>query len=161
MTRDERILSCLPLVEKLATRFVPQSDSLHDDLVSAGTIGMIGAVDSFDENGGTRLTTWCWYRIRGEMLDLLEKEDRLQTNVSELILNPIDDNTPDPLSVAHATAIFDELMADFSETQRKLVWQVLACGEPIPSAARRVGLAPYDGHRLVRFIRQSIEQKIL
>lgn len=46
-----------------------------DDLVSVGTVGLITAVDRFDQSRGLQLKTYAEHRIRGAMLDLLRKED--------------------------------------------------------------------------------------
>jgi RNA polymerase sigma factor for flagellar operon FliA len=48
-----------------------------DDLVSAGTVGLIKAVDDFDPAKGAKLETYARYRIRGSILDELRKQDML------------------------------------------------------------------------------------
>jgi RNA polymerase sigma factor for flagellar operon FliA len=48
-----------------------------DDLVSAGTIGLINAVDRFDESRGLAFSTYARHRIVGAMLDFLRAEDPL------------------------------------------------------------------------------------
>ena len=49
--RDEIIAAHLDLVEHLARRFMRRSEA-YDDLVQAGSIGLIKAVDGFDPDLG-------------------------------------------------------------------------------------------------------------
>ncbi|MBZ5610075.1 MAG: FliA/WhiG family RNA polymerase sigma factor [Acidobacteriia bacterium] len=46
-----------------------------DDLVSAGTIGLINAVDSYDPKYNVKLKTYAEYRIRGAILDSIRGLD--------------------------------------------------------------------------------------
>ncbi len=54
------------LCHKLAHKFAftaPSHD--HEDLVQAGRIGLLSAIDSFDPNNGAKFMTWAYYHIRG------------------------------------------------------------------------------------------------
>jgi RNA polymerase sigma factor for flagellar operon FliA len=78
-TREERILNHLPLVRLIAReihRQCPRTVAL-EDLVSAGTIGLIQAVDRYNATHGTQLGTLADHRIRGAMLDHLRSLDPL------------------------------------------------------------------------------------
>jgi RNA polymerase sigma factor (sigma-70 family) len=57
-------------------RRLPRGVAL-DDLVSAGTLGLIDAVDRFDETRGVALSTYAQHRITGAMIDFLRGEDPL------------------------------------------------------------------------------------
>ena len=46
-----------------------------DDLVSAGTFGLMDAIDAFDMSRGVKFETYCVPRIRGAMLDELRTMD--------------------------------------------------------------------------------------
>jgi RNA polymerase sigma factor (sigma-70 family) len=48
-----------------------------DDLASAGTIGLIQAVDRFDQTRGLKFRTYAQHRIWGAMQDFLRDEDPL------------------------------------------------------------------------------------
>jgi RNA polymerase sigma factor (sigma-70 family) len=48
-----------------------------DDLASAGTIGLIQAVDRFDQTRGLKFRTYAQHRIWGAMQDFLREEDPL------------------------------------------------------------------------------------
>src|SRR5690242_7330186 len=52
-----------------------------DDLVSAGTLGLIDALEHFDESRGLAFSTFAAPRIRGAMLDELRRLDRVPRSV--------------------------------------------------------------------------------
>src|SRR5687767_15392203 len=52
-----------------------------DELVSAGSVGLIQAVDSFDTKRGLSFITYAVPRIRGAILDELRKKDHMPRNV--------------------------------------------------------------------------------
>ena len=77
--RETAILQNLNLVKDIAKRFqcrVPPCITL-DDLVSAGMVGLIQAVDRFDSSRGLKFKTYAQHRIHGAMLDFLREEDPL------------------------------------------------------------------------------------
>jgi RNA polymerase sigma factor (sigma-70 family) len=77
--RETAILQNINLVKDIAKRFqgrVPPCVTL-DDLVSAGTVGLIKAVDRFDSSRGPKFKTYAQHRIHGAMLDFLREEDPL------------------------------------------------------------------------------------
>src|SRR6185295_17460370 len=52
-----------------------------DELVSAGSLGLIQAVDSFDANRGLAFSTYAVPRIRGAILDELRRLDHVSRGV--------------------------------------------------------------------------------
>ena len=46
-----------------------------EDLISVGTIGLLQALDSFDDSKGTRFESFAEFRIKGAMLDELRTYD--------------------------------------------------------------------------------------
>lgn len=75
--REQLILEHLPQVRLIARRIherLPESVSL-DDLISAGTIGLISAIDRFDPSLNVKLKTYAEYKIRGAILDSLRGLD--------------------------------------------------------------------------------------
>ena len=44
-----------------------------DDLVAYGQIGLLEAIQSFDEKRGVKFATFAWYRVRGAIFDGLTK----------------------------------------------------------------------------------------
>jgi RNA polymerase sigma factor (sigma-70 family) len=78
-TREATIVQYIGHVHVLAKRLqlcVP-SCVTYDDLVGAGTIGLIQAVDRFQPSRGLKFGTYARHRIRGAMLDFLREEDPL------------------------------------------------------------------------------------
>jgi RNA polymerase sigma factor (sigma-70 family) len=77
--RDAAILHDLDLVRTIAKsllRRLPRCVAF-DDLVSAGVLGLIQAVDRFDRAMALNFRTYAKFRIRGAMLDFLREEDPL------------------------------------------------------------------------------------
>jgi RNA polymerase sigma factor for flagellar operon FliA len=75
--RERLILKHLPQARIVARRIherLPESVNL-DDLISAGTIGLIAAVDRFDPSRNVKLETYAEYKIRGAILDSLRNLD--------------------------------------------------------------------------------------
>jgi RNA polymerase sigma factor for flagellar operon FliA len=75
--RNRLIELYLPLVRYNGERIwqrLPDGVEL-DDLVSAGTFGLMDAIDAFDLERGVKFETYCVPRIRGAMLDELRTMD--------------------------------------------------------------------------------------
>ena len=73
----------VPLVRHEALRLqvrLPASVEL-DDLLQAGGIGLLNAVDRYDALQGTAFTTYAVQRIRGAMLDELRSRDWVPRSV--------------------------------------------------------------------------------
>ena len=78
-TREQIILDHLPQVRSLACRVhrrCPSNVAL-EDLVSAGTVGLIQAVNRFDDRRNLKLKTLAEHRIRGATIDYLRQLDPL------------------------------------------------------------------------------------
>lgn len=76
-SRDQLIVSHLPLVRSIAKRVrngVPVS-IVFDDLVQAGVIGLIDAVDRYRPEMNVRFDLYAKFRIRGAILDTLRQLD--------------------------------------------------------------------------------------
>lgn len=75
--QDHSVEGNLPLVYELAWR-LKQQVGHHvtlEELVSAGTLGLIEALERFDTSRGLKLSTFVIHRIRGAMLDDLRRHD--------------------------------------------------------------------------------------
>jgi RNA polymerase sigma factor for flagellar operon FliA len=73
--RDRLVESGLGLVRSIATtiiRGLPRQVSL-DDLVGAGTRGLVEAADRYDPSRGVQFTTFAYYRIRGAIYDEIRR----------------------------------------------------------------------------------------
>jgi RNA polymerase sigma factor for flagellar operon FliA len=75
--RERLILEHLPQVRLIARKIherLPDSIVL-DDLLSAGVVGLIQAIDNFDPRQNVKLRTYAEFRIRGAILDSLRDTD--------------------------------------------------------------------------------------
>ena len=75
--RDELILEHLPQIKYIAQRIsakLPAHVELND-LVSAGVLGLLDAIDKFDESRGVKFKTYAELRIKGAILDSLRNLD--------------------------------------------------------------------------------------
>jgi RNA polymerase sigma factor for flagellar operon FliA len=81
--REMHINRYAPLVKTIAGRLkirLPAHIS-QDDLISAGIIGLLDAVDKFDPNKGIDFKSYAEFRIRGAMLDELRSMDWVPRSV--------------------------------------------------------------------------------
>jgi len=70
--RDELILAYRPMVYWLAKKLkVPYST--YPDLIQEGIVALIGAVDAFDISRNNRFSTFAYYKIRGRMINFLQR----------------------------------------------------------------------------------------
>jgi RNA polymerase sigma factor for flagellar operon FliA len=76
--RDELLTKHYALVFHVATSLQRKlsSEASLDDLVSAGTLGLMAAADKFDATRGLAFSTFAVPRIRGAILDDLRAQDR-------------------------------------------------------------------------------------
>ncbi len=87
--RQESIVNYAYLVRYIASRFamrVPGS-VLFDELLSAGSLGLIDAVDKFDPDKHVSLETYARYRIKGAILDELRSMDTYSRSMRKKIQN--------------------------------------------------------------------------
>ena len=75
--REDLILECMPVVYAIARRLIASltTEVALEDLVSAGTVGLIHAVDNYDPRLDVKIQTYAAHRIKGAMLDNLRDND--------------------------------------------------------------------------------------
>jgi len=78
--RDKLIEHNLRLVAHIVKKY-NISDKETDDLISIGTIGLIKAIDTFDEEKGIRLATYASRCIDNELLMMLRSGKRISKEV--------------------------------------------------------------------------------
>lgn len=81
--RDALLTENLSLVHHVARQLERKlSNELdHDELVSAGTLGLMSAMSSFDPDRGLAFSTFAVPRIRGAILDELRRQDHVPRSV--------------------------------------------------------------------------------
>src|SRR5579875_1627240 len=80
--REELTLEHLPQVTWIASRIhekLPSTVQL-DDLISAGIVGLLAAIDKFDPSHNASLKTYAEYKIRGAILDSIRGLDGIPTH---------------------------------------------------------------------------------
>ncbi|MFM1873872.1 MAG: Sigma-F factor [Planctomycetota bacterium] len=140
-TRDENLRNTLiehhmPLVRSIAERVLqtlPKSIEL-DDLSSAGTFGLMDAINGFDLSRGIKFKTYCTTRIRGSILDELRSQDwvprlvRLKAHRLERAIRSLEGQlgrTPNQMEIANELCIsLDELQAHQSEANAKTIFSL-------------------------------------
>jgi RNA polymerase sigma factor for flagellar operon FliA len=84
---DDEIVALLPMVRRIAHR---AASYLHpplsfDDLVSAGTVGLLKAARDFDASHQAEFATYAYIRIKGAVLDELRRASPLPSNVNRQV----------------------------------------------------------------------------
>ncbi len=140
-TRDQNIRNSIierhmPLVKVIAERLLqtlPKSIEL-DDLTSAGTFGLMDAIDGFDVSRGIKFKTYCTTRIRGSILDELRSQDwvprlvRLKAHRLERALRQLEGElgrTPNTFELSEAMNLtIAELQATEAEASAKTIFSL-------------------------------------
>lgn len=81
--KEKLLMEHLPLVKYIAGHMaigLPSSVEV-DDLIGAGVVGLIEAVNNFDPSRGVKLETFASVRIRGAIVDELRKMDWMPRSI--------------------------------------------------------------------------------
>src|SRR3990172_1121826 len=83
--RDAAIQQYAPLVKYVVGRLAIGLPAIldYEDILSYGTIGLIEALDRFDDTKGVKFETYAISRIRGAIIDALRSLDRLPRSVRQ------------------------------------------------------------------------------
>ena len=115
--REERILKYVPLVKNIVGRIAMRLPDYmsKDDLINVGVMGLMSALEKFDEKRNVRFETYAGFRIRGAVLDELRSRDVVPRSVrsketkldaafralqNELGRHPADDEISDYLGIS-------------------------------------------------------------
>lgn len=83
--KEELIREYAPLIkfvaQKIAVRLPPNIEL--DDLISAGSIGLMDAIDKWDPTRDNKFKTYAEFRIRGSILDELRAQDWIPRSVRD------------------------------------------------------------------------------
>jgi len=150
---DELIVELLPMVPKIVHRVVAylKPPLSFDDLVSAGTIGLIKAAKNFDPSRHVEFKTYAYIRIKGAVLDELRTWCLVPPNLSRNIQNA--ERISRKITQQTGVAPTDEQLADeLGTTVEKL--------NPMLQNARArhflsIDTAPHDDPALRTFIQAA------
>ncbi len=75
--RERTIEEFIPVIKHLAYKVARgyDDDTVIEDLISAGVVGLLEAMEKFDASKGVKLNTFAYLRIRGAMIDELRSRD--------------------------------------------------------------------------------------
>ncbi len=87
--QNELIQQYLPLVHKIAKKVVTylKPPLSYEDMVSAGTVGLVTAARDFDPSYGAEFQTYAYIRIKGAILDELRGWSVTPANLTKRIHN--------------------------------------------------------------------------
>lgn len=80
--RNKLVEHNLRLVAHIAKKYTQFSGADHEDLISIGTVGLIKAIQSFNDSKSTRLATYAARCIENEILMFMRSSKKLQQEVS-------------------------------------------------------------------------------
>ncbi|UCC99973.1 MAG: FliA/WhiG family RNA polymerase sigma factor [Phycisphaerales bacterium] len=85
--QNERIAEFLPMVRKIAGRVITylKPPLSFEDMVSAGTVGLVRAARDFDPSHQAEFKTYAYIRIKGAILDELRGWSFVPANLSKRI----------------------------------------------------------------------------
>lgn len=83
-----RLIECYqPLVFKTALTW-RVSESVMMDIIQEGTVGLIEAVERYDEARGVAFSLFAYHRIRGRMLSFMEQEAKKRhTSIDSMVVD--------------------------------------------------------------------------
>lgn len=88
LNEEKLILDFLPLVHRLAqnvTGYIRNSSLSYDDLISAGTMGLVKAARDFDPGRDVEFKTYAYIKVRGAIIDELRSWTFTPSNVAKSI----------------------------------------------------------------------------
>ncbi|WP_123053512.1 FliA/WhiG family RNA polymerase sigma factor [Clostridium sp. JN-1] len=73
--REELVKKYIPLVKYIASRVIIGKTKYieYEDLVSCGMVGLMDAINKFDESRGMKFSTYASIRIKGSMIDEIRR----------------------------------------------------------------------------------------
>ncbi|MCL1874719.1 MAG: sigma-70 family RNA polymerase sigma factor [Synergistaceae bacterium] len=146
--REAIIVAYRPLVFWLAGRFnVPSL--VKQDLIQEGMLALINSVDRFEHRRGVKFSTFAWYRIRGQMINMIERsEHKAPLPVSDEIIErwttPIyDDDNEIWMSV-------EESISKLPKRESEIISAIFKDGKDPKQISRELGLDISHIYRLRR-----------
>jgi RNA polymerase sigma factor for flagellar operon FliA len=123
LAKEQRVVQYAPLVRRLAFLLMaklPASVDV-DDLIQNGMIGLLDALDRFEEGLGAQFETYAVQRIRGAMLDGLRENDWLPRSVRrdmrmvEAAIRKLEHEHGRPPSEGELAVALDMSLADYQK----------------------------------------------
>jgi len=174
---DEQISQLLPMVHNIVQKAVGylKPPLSHEDLVSAGTIGLVKAAKDFNSSFQANFKTYAYIRIRGAVLDELRVWSFVPSNVEKQIkkamqlTNEITDKTgipPTDEELAQRLGIEMSALYKIFETARAKNFISMdnskedspALGNLIPSKNTATPDEKFEKFELIELLTNAIQQ---
>lgn len=79
--RNETVMQYMPLVHKVVHGLkINNRDYEHDDLVNIGVIGLMNAIEKYNESLNVPFINYAYMRIKGAIIDEIRKTSRVSRN---------------------------------------------------------------------------------
>ena len=156
--RDELILAYRPMVYWLAKKLrVPYST--YPDMIQEGMVALISAVDAFDIDRSNRFSTYAYYKIRGRMINFLQRvEAKAPIPVEESIF--VDEELRADVLSSEAersewTIDIEQAMSMLSEREADILNALVVEGRVAKEVASEVNL---DVSHVYRIRRKALDK---
>lgn len=151
--REELILAYRPMVYWLARKLRAPYDT-YSDLTQEGMIALINAVDAFDVTRNNRFSTYAYYKIRGRMINFLQRvEAKAPIAVGESVFEEEDLRASLRCNAADKTEWTVDLeaaMASLSEREAGVVHALVIEGRDAKEVARDIRVNVSHVYRIRR-----------
>lgn len=153
VAREQLLSQNLRLVHHVARQLARglRGDFEFDDLVSAGTMGLVNAIENFDPSRGLAFSTFAAPRIRGAILDDLRRWDHAPRSVRrkqrqlhaarEALRNTLDREPNDAELAAELGIELEQLWRWQADTQDGLQ---VSINQPVEGAPSEFARTPLD-----------------
>ena len=105
--REQKIINNMNLVHYIVHKHFPQYTA-NQDVIQNGYIGLIKAVDSFDESMGNTFSTYATRCIFNEILMDLRRQNKYAKDISLHTVLANSDRRDDPLTIEDILAYEDD-----------------------------------------------------
>ena len=153
LAREDLILSYRPMVYWLAKKLkVPYNT--YPDLIQEGMVALIGAVDAFDVTRNNRFSTYAYYKIRGRMINFLQRvEAKAPLPVDEIVF--VEEDTKSALvhndmEVSERTIDLRQAMDTLSLREADIINALVVEGRAARDVASEVNLDISHVYRIRR-----------
>jgi len=121
----------------------------RDDMLAYGTLGLIEATHSYRPDRGAKLTTWCYRRVRGAVLDGRRRARWFHRGPGYIATTRITaHNHPTVEPTAEAKADVARLLSHLPEREAVMLALVYLCGWRPAEVARLLGISRAGARRL-------------
>jgi RNA polymerase sigma-B factor len=157
-TREAAIERHLPLVETIARRLAGRGEPL-DDLIQAGSIGLIKAVDRFDPERGNKLESYAAPAIEGEIRHHLRRRRRDQRRETADSLEAVAGGA-DAGDETHVRLLVEQGWQRLSEPEQQLLQLRYFDDLTQTEIARRLGISQAQVSRRLRTTLGRLESEL-